>query len=351
MVDFPRLETGVTAATSVCAAILIASLLLCGRNALHSEEVNGRDNAAENVSAPPVLVVPLVKSKETQKLQGIATVLNSDGLLQLDADIRSATVAENFSRGQLERFKASTMLSKQTVESAIRQQGIDASALRLVITRLQQTWGDKAPFLNAESRQALITDIAGGSRAILRLDFSDTANENPQNVRVMPLRGGQETKVDAMWAAPSGNLAMPGVSYFGLINAGPGLRAGDRARVIADNPDSPAGVVIPSAAIIVYAGKSWCYVKTGPERYERREVSLDAPVKEGFLVNSDFEAGTRVVIKGASILLAREATPGSLDDDDDAGGGDTQPSAGLSKKPGAPSPVAQNHTAPPADPD
>jgi hypothetical protein len=301
------------------------------------------------VLPPPVLAVPLARAKEAQKLEGIAIVLNPDGLLQLDADIRSATVAVNFSRGQLDRFKASTMLSKQTIENAVRQEGIDSSILRLAVTRLEQTWGDKAPFLSVESRQALMANIANGSQAILRLDFSDTAEGTPQNVRVMPLRGGPETKVDEMWSAPSGSLAMPGISFFGLIKAGPGLRAGDRARVIADNPDGAVGVVIPSAAVVVYAGKSWCYVKTAPEKYERREVSLDAPVEEGFLVKSGFEAGTRVVIKGASILLAREATPGSLDDDDD--GGEVQAPAASNKKPGTPLPVAQNHTAPRTDPD
>ncbi|MFT3732123.1 MAG: hypothetical protein QM780_12010 [Hyphomicrobium sp.] len=337
-------------AVSIGAAILIASLCWAVSTSLRSEEGDNRDATSENVPPPPVLAVPLARAKEAQKLEGIGTVLNPDGLLQLDADIRSATVAENFSRGQLERFKMSTMLSRQTIENAVRQEGINSSILRLAVTRLQQTWGDKAPFLSAESRQALMANIANGSRAILRLDFSDTADGMLHNVRVMPLRGGPETNVDEIWAAPSGNLAMPGVSFFGLINAGPGLRAGDRARVIADNPDGPVGVIIPGAAIVVYAGKSWCYVKMGPEKYERREVSLDAPVEEGFLVKSGFEAGTRVVIKGASILLAREATPGSLDDDDD-GGGEAQVPVDAVKKPGAPSPVAQNHTAPRADPD
>lgn len=351
MLEIPELERRLKAAVSVGAAILLASLCLAGCNASHSAEVESHDDASEAAPPPPVLAVPIAKAKEAEKLEGVATVLNPDSLLQLDADIRSATVAANFSRGQLERFKASTALSTQMVESAVRQEGIDASALRLVRTRLRQTWGDKAPFLNADARQTLMSDIANGSRAILRLDFYDTIDDVPKNVRVMPLRGGQETKVDTMWAAPSGNLAMPGVSFFGLINAGPGLRAGDRARVIADNPDSPAGVIIPSAAIVVYAGKSWCYVKTGPDKYERREVSLEAPVEEGFLVSSGFDAGTRVVIKGASVLLAREAMPGSLDDDDDGGDAPQSRPESSSKKVAGPSPLAQNRTAPRADPD
>lgn len=331
------------------AAVLASGVLfLAGCNAPHSEESEQRNNVPD-VVPPPVHTITLTASNEPVKLEGIATVLNPDALLQLDADIRSATVAANFSHGQLERFKASTMLSRQTVETAIRQEGIDASQLKLLLTRLQQSWGDKAPFLNADARQTLMTDIASGSRAVLRLDFSDMAADVPQNVRVVPLRGGSETKVDTLWAAPSGNLAMPGVSFFGLINAGPGLRAGDRARVIADSPERLTGVVIPSAALVVYGSKSWCYVETEPRKYERKLVSLEAPVDDGFFVKSGFDPGTHVVVKGASVLLAREAAPGSFDDDDDAGP-EAPATAGTIKSPAA-SAVAQGHPTPTGDPD
>ena len=336
-------------AATISAALLIGSVVcLGGCNAPHSEEAEERNNVPD-VVPPPVHTITLAASNEPVKLEGIATVLNPDALLQLDADIRSATVAANFSHGQFERFKASTMLSRQTLENAARQEGIDASQLKLLLTRLQQSWGDKAPFLNVEARQTLMADIANGSRAVLRLDFSDMAADVPQNVRVVPLRGGSETKVDALWAAPSGNLAMPGVSFFGLINAGPGLRAGDRARVIADSPEKLAGVVIPSAALVVYGSKSWCYVETAPGKYERKLVSLEAPVDEGFFVKSGFDPGTRVVVKGASVLLAREAAPGSFDDDDDDAGPRPPATAGTAKP--AASSVAQGHPAPNGDPD
>ena len=338
------------------AAILRASLVICGVvvlagcNAPHSEEAEDREEA-QAVVPPAVRTIALAASDEPVKLEGIATVLNPDVLLQLDADIRSATVAANFSHGQLERFKASTMLSRQTLENAIRQEGIDASQLKLLLTRLQQSWGDKAPFVDAEARQTLMADIANGSRAVLRLDFPDMAIDTPENVRVMPLRGGRETKVDVIWPAPSGNLAMPGVSFFGLINAGPGLRAGDRARVIADSPERLSGVVIPNAALVVYASQSWCYVETEPQKYERKLVSLEAPVDDGFFVKSGFEPGTRVVVKGASVLLAREAEPGGFDDDDDDGGSRSPPpSAPIAGKTKSSEPsVAQGHTAPDAD--
>jgi hypothetical protein len=338
------------------AVILLGTIVLAGCNAPHSEETQKDDDATPDVaSVAPVKTVALVASTEPVKLEGIATVLNTDTLLQLDADIRSATVAANFSHGQLERFKASTMLSRQMIETAVRQEGIDASVLNLVLTRLQQTWGDKAPFLNADARQALIADIARGSRALVRLDFPDSARGALRNVRVVPLRGGAETKVDTVWPAPSGNLAMPGVSFFGLSEAGPGLRAGDRARVVADSPEASDGVIIPSAALVVYEGKSWCYVETERNKFERTLVSLDAPVGDGFLVRSGFAPGTRVVVKGASVLLAREAAPGSLDDDDDGGGGggggSQAPAKDAGKKASGPAPIAQNHTGPRSDAD
>lgn len=335
------------AATLTRAALLVGSVFLAGCNAPHSEEAEDQKAAAE--VAPPVTTAALAISNEAVKIEGIATVLNPDALLQLDADIRSATVAANFSHGQLERFRTSTMLSKQMVATAVRQEGIDASQLKLLLTRLRQSWGDKAPFLNADARQALMTNIADGSRAILRIDFPDATTDIPQNVRVVPLRGGPETRVDTLWAAPSGNLAMPGVSYFGLIDAGPGLRAGDRGRVIADSAEKPTGIVIPSSALVVYGSKSWCYVETGPGKYERKLVSLDAPVDDGYLVKRDFEPGMRVVVKGASILLAREAAPGGFDDDDDDGG--SQPTAPVAKAKASATPVAQNHAETNGDPD
>jgi len=294
-------------------AALIGVVFLIGCNAPHSPDADKHDRAEPQ---SVIRTVELAASHAAVRLEGVATILNPDPLLQLDADIRSANVAADFSRGQLERFNQSTLLSRQMVETAKRQAGIDASQLKLLQARLQQTWGDEAPFLSTDTRQKLIAEISSGTRAIVRFDFPDLAAGQPRNVRVIPLRGGPETRVETLWPAPTGNLAMPGVSYFGLIPAGPGLKAGDRARLIADNPDARTGVVIPNAAIVVFGSQSWCYVETGAKKYERKPVSLDLPVDGGYLVRTGFEPGTRVVVHGASVLLSREAQLGEGDDDE-----------------------------------
>jgi hypothetical protein len=328
------------AATLVRLTVLIGTVFLAGCNAPHSEEAE--DNDAADPPPPVVVTAVLTASKDAEKLEGVATILSPDPLLQLDADIRSAMVAADFSRGQLARFRTSTLLSKQMLANAVRQEGLDASQLKLLQARLRQTWGDQAPFLSVDARQSLMGEISAGTRAIVRFDFPGLTGGKPNNVRVIALSGKAETKVDPIWGAPSGNLAMPGVSFFGLIPAGPGLRAGDRARVVADNPTQHPGVVIPNAAIVVYASKSWCYVESAQHTYERKVVSLENPVEDGFLVHSGFAPGDHVVVRGASTLLAREAEPGSLDDDDDDGPSEPKP---IKPKPAASASVANRAAA------
>jgi len=211
-----------TAATLARLAALIVTVFLAGCDAPHSQE----SESAVRPPDPPVRTVELTASRDAVKLEGVATILNTDALLQLDADIRSAKVAADFSRAQLARFRLSTMLSRQTLDNAERQAGIDASQLKLLETRLKQTWGENAPFLKTDARQNLIAQISGGEQAIVRFDFPDLASGEPRNVRVIPLRGGSETPIERLWTAPSGNLAMPGVSFFGLIPAGPGFVRG-----------------------------------------------------------------------------------------------------------------------------
>jgi hypothetical protein len=295
---------------------LIVAMMLAACDRPHSEEAS-KDN--EQSTPPPVAQTVELKAAEgTNQLRGVATILNPDTLLQIDADLKSIGIAAGFSKGTAERYKSARTLSRQTVENAERQAGTDATQKALLEMRLKHTWGEQSPFLDAEQRQELISDLSAGTQVIVRLDFPDITGGPPQNVRVAPLSGGGGVPVKTMWVAPSGNLSMPGVSYFGLMDAGPGLRPGDRARLTADGSLSKTGVLIPSSAIIVFAGQSWCFIETAPKKFERRAVALDLPVDDGFLVNSGFSAGQRVVVRGASLLLSREAGPGEDDNDDGA---------------------------------
>jgi hypothetical protein len=251
-------------------------------------------------------VVELQLAEGAQSIDGTATLLIPDALTLLNAELRAAEVASAFSQRTVERFKDTRTLGEQRVDNAERQAAIDATQLALLELRLRNAWGDRAP---------LVDELSSGKTTLIRLDFPQSVEQDPTNVRVAPLGGGEVMQLTAVWAAPSGNLAMPGTSFFGIMPTGPGLRPGDRAKVTAERSAPTSGVIVPASAVVVFAGESWCFVETQPGQFERKRLSLAIPVGEGYLTN-EFAVGTKVAVHGASVLLAREAGPGVLDDDD-----------------------------------
>ena len=167
---------------------------------------------------------------------------------------------------------------------------MDATQVALLELKLRNAWGDNAPFRAREMRQRLVDELSSGKTTLVRIDFPRSVEGEPKNVRIRPLGGGEEMALTSVWPAPSGNLAMPGTSFFGIMPTGPGLRPGDRAKATAERSAPTAGVVVPAAAIVVYAGDSWCYVEKKHGEFERTRVSLAMPVKDGYLTR-DFPAG------------------------------------------------------------
>jgi hypothetical protein len=290
--------------------IFVLALAACDepRSAAYSPE---RGSSFEPVA------VELQSAELAQKIHGIATLVSPDSLTLLNAEIRAAEIALGFSQRSLERYKGVRTLGEQRVDNAERQASTDATQVALLKLRLRNAWGDTAPFLAPAHRDRLVDELASGKTAIVRLDFPRSVERELRNVRITPLGGGDEIAVTTIWQAPSGNLAMPGTSFFGLMPAGPGLRPGDRAKITAERSAPMVGVLVPASAVVVFAGESWCYVEKEPGEFERKRVSLATPVDGGYLTDG-LAAGTKVVVHGASALLSREADPGSFDDDDDA---------------------------------
>jgi hypothetical protein len=280
------------------------------------EEPHSEAYTPEHESNFTPVTAPLVPAEMASKITGIATVLSPDPLTQLNAEIRAAEIAWGFSRRTVGRFKGTTSFGEHHLDNAERQAATDATQVALLELRLRNTWGETAPFLSAANRQQLVDELSSGRKALVRLDFPRSDERDPKNVRITPLGGGDEAALTSVWPAPSGNLAMPGTSFFGIMQTGPGLRPGDRAKVNAERSTTTAGVIVPASAVVVHAGDSWVYVETEPGEFERRRITLATPVADGY-VTRELTAGTKVVIEGASALLSREADPSTFDDDDD----------------------------------
>lgn len=301
--------------------LALLALTACGES--HSE---ARDDSNETNFKPTAVV--LQPAEAPQKLDGIATLVSPEGLAQLNADLRAAEIAANFSSRAFSRYKETKTLPEHSIDNAERQASTDATQVALLKLKLRNTWGDKAPFVAPGPRQQIVDELSSGRTTLVRFDFPRSADTELTNVAVQPLSGGAATEVSSIWVAPSGSIAMPGTSFFGLMPAGPGLRPGDRARVTANSKIETSGVIVPASAVVVHAGASWCYVETKPGTFERKPVALDEPVADGYLVK-DFPPGTKVVAQGASVLLSRESEPVGGDDDDD---GPVQPRKAKSKE-------------------
>ena len=113
---------------------------------------------------------------------------------------------------------------------------------------------------------------------------------------------------DRVGMVATADPAAQGQSFlFRLRETRLGLRPGlaVTARIPVPGPRRQ-GIVIPSAAIVRLAGKSYVYVQTTANEFVRKEVTLDQPTDEGYLSTRTVATGDRVVMQGAQLLLSEE---------------------------------------------
>lgn len=66
------------------------------------------------------------------------------------------------------------------------------------------------------------------------------------------------------------------------------------------------GVAIPRSAVLRYGAKTWVYIKTDDDHFERRDVPLHTPTTEGWFAIGSVTADEAVVVSGAQLLLSEE---------------------------------------------
>jgi hypothetical protein len=113
---------------------------------------------------------------------------------------------------------------------------------------------------------------------------------------------------DRVGLATAADPAAQGQSFvFRLRETRLGLRPGLAVTARIPMPGPPGqGTVIPSAAIVRLAGKSYVYIQTAANEFVRKEVTLDQPTADGYLSTRTVAAGDRVVVQGAQLLLSEE---------------------------------------------
>jgi len=65
-------------------------------------------------------------------------------------------------------------------------------------------------------------------------------------------------------------------------------------------------VLVPHSALIWWEGKTWVYLQSSPDTFVRREITLDRPTEQSWLLTAGVRPGERIVVTGAQILLSEE---------------------------------------------
>ncbi|MGN6278985.1 MAG: hypothetical protein ACTHM8_09730 [Sphingomonas sp.] len=156
---------------------------------------------------------------------------------------------------------------------------------------------------------------------LVQVSTSAETGPPPQQVR-LTLPSGRTITAQYVSPAVRTDPRIQGASFLYVVPAEPSLLAG--ATVSAALPQGPAlsGVLVPADAVVVWQGASWAYQQTAPGRFRRVSVSTQVPVDGGYL-DTRLAAGSRLVTRGAQLLLSQEMQPppsavsAGGDDDDD----------------------------------
>jgi hypothetical protein len=256
------------------------------------------------------LVVQAVQHRA--EVEGLGQVMGLDALAQTDAELTGAEAAVRSSEAALQRarglYNAETSVSRQVLEAAERQATTDSVQLALARRKAIATWGRGAPWAAAPQRAALLARISAGTSAIVRATFpADIGPSSGGAMSVAPLDGAVthlNLSTTSAWAAPA-DPAIPGRSYFLLVNGAQALAPGQRVRVLMPVGPSQPGVLVPASALVIAAGGTWLYVQEKSGAFIRRPLSVSQPLGEGYFTAA-VHPGERVVVQGAGQLLARE---------------------------------------------
>lgn len=97
------------------------------------------------------------------------------------------------------------------------------------------------------------------------------------------------------------------MSFFFSAPGGSGLLPGMNPVVYVPSGKTYEGVFVEDTALVHWQGRSWVYLRIGPDKFKRRLISTDQPVSDDDYVVRDIPLGTEIVLRGAQVLLSEEA--------------------------------------------
>ncbi|MBI3607771.1 MAG: hypothetical protein HY207_07375 [Nitrospirae bacterium] len=180
-------------------------------------------------------------------------------------------------------------------------------ALRALDGEARQRWGETITTWIVEESPAFEALVARQERVVeVTLPWDVQTVPPPQKV-LLQGADGHVAAGSLIALAPSADALTQGSLAFYRIPADRGrLVVGMRVLASLPTEDGPERVFVPRSAVVRWQGKAWVYVQRAPDRFVRREIPTDMPVRDGWSVLTGVAMGDRVVVKGGERLLSNE---------------------------------------------
>lgn len=186
---------------------------------------------------------------------------------------------------------------------------------------MRQLWGETlASHATNREKSELLQNLISNQEVLVQvtLPFDAPEPSEKSSIMIAPTASpNQSIKASYISRAPVSNTTLQGKTYFYRAKTRE-LRAGMQVTVnSALSGKADEGVIIPSAAIIWFAGKSWVYKKIDDEKFSRVPVTTDAEVENGWFYQGALKANDEVVTSGAQLLLSEEFKSQITNENDD----------------------------------
>jgi hypothetical protein len=309
-------------ASSIAAALALG---LCGcDNNVQAVSIRVSDPAARYVIALSsverahlgVETAPALAATFTPHVRGYGAVLNFSTLAQYVANVDAAEAAARESSAVLDDVRAlygkgrtGHAMSREALDAAIHKATADATQLALAHRQEDAAFGRDAPWLSAEQHDAILEALSSGHAVLVQATFplGIGFRSRPAALSLTHLNsqsGETAWNTTTIWEAPA-DPSMPGRSFYAIVE-GSDLAQGEHVLVAAPTGAPLKGVLVPSEAVVLSEDKAWCYVLRSPRTFQRLPIDPNRTLAGGYFVETGIAVNQPVVIKGASLLLARE---------------------------------------------
>ena len=266
------------------------------------------------------------------EIKSFGNVIGIDSLIEaksrylgLKSEIDIAKSASMHNLQQYQRLKTLNADDKNVSDQALQVAlaSVEADKARIRANELQlknlQTntklqWGEAlASLAFADKSAPHLANLLNRKNVLLQisLPLSTGMPKQASSVNVTPLNESV-APIHAIYISPATQSDTNGFGKTFYYSAPADLlRIGMRVNVVTASAasDNASGVVIPSNAVVWYAGKAWAYFKNGQDKdhvqFIRKPISTDTEVDEGWF-NQGIGENSEVVISGAQLLLSEE---------------------------------------------